>query len=91
MIHRHPNIVKYISSWKKNNKYHLITEEVKPLNLIITSQSTLQICIGLHSVLSAIIFLHEKAQSSHNNICSASLYVTPEGTWKLGGLEYLKK
>lgn len=91
MIHRHPCIVKYISSWIRNNKFHLITEEVKPLTLIITTQSTLQICVGLHSILSAIIFLHKKAQSSHNNICCASIYVSSEGIWKLGGLEYLIK
>lgn len=91
MVHRHPCIVKYISSYTKNNKFYLITEEVKPLAQVLTNQSTLQICIGLHSILTALVFLHEKALSSHNNLCCASIYVTPEGVWKLGGFDYLKK
>ncbi|XP_034934423.1 protein-associating with the carboxyl-terminal domain of ezrin [Chelonus insularis] len=89
MLHRHPCILKYISSWKKGSTYYLATEDVKPLAQVIGTQTTLQICIGLHSILRALIFLHEKALASHNNVCSSSIYVTPEGSWKLGGLEYL--
>lgn len=55
---------------------------------VIGSQTTLQICVGLHSVLRALLFLHENATGSHNNVCSSSVFVTPEGSWKLGGLEY---
>lgn len=89
MLHRHPCILKYISSWRKGSIYYLATEEAKPLVQVIGSQTTLQICIGLHSILRALIFLHEKALASHNNVASSSIYVTPEGSWKLGGLEYL--
>ncbi|XP_008553479.1 protein-associating with the carboxyl-terminal domain of ezrin [Microplitis demolitor] len=89
MLHRHPCILKYISSWRKGSSYYLATEEVKPLAQVIGTQTTLQICIGLHSILRALIFLHEKALASHNNVCSSSIYVTPEGSWKLGGLEFL--
>lgn len=91
MLHRHPCILKYISSWRKGSTYYLATEDAKPLAQVIGSQTTLQICIGLHSILRALIFLHEKALASHNNVCSSSVYVTPEGSWKLGGLEYLCK
>ncbi|XP_066993619.1 protein-associating with the carboxyl-terminal domain of ezrin [Anabrus simplex] len=89
MLHRHPCILKYISSWSKSGRYHLATEEVKPLAHVLDHQTTLQIALGLHSILKALIFLHEKALSSHNNICRAAVYVTPDGTWKLGGFEYL--
>ncbi|XP_058806176.1 protein-associating with the carboxyl-terminal domain of ezrin [Phymastichus coffea] len=88
MIHRHPCILKYVSSWSKGSKFFLATEEVKPLVQVIGSQTTLQICIGLHSILRALLFLHENASGSHNNVCNSSIYVTPEGSWKLGGLEY---
>lgn len=89
MLHRHPCILKFISSWNKNGRIHLATEEVKPLASVITSLTPLQICVGLHSVLKALAFLHDKALSSHNNVCCAAIYVTLDGSWKLGGLEYL--
>ncbi|CAH1401734.1 unnamed protein product [Nezara viridula] len=89
MIHRHPNILKYIGSWRVNDQFHLATEEVFTLQQALPQQTPLQICIGIHSILNAIQFLHEKALSSHNNICQASVFITPEGHWKLGGTEYL--
>lgn len=88
MLHRHPSILKYVSSWSKGSKFYLATEEVKPLIQVIGSQTSLQICIGLHSILKALLFLHQNASGSHNNVCSSSIYVTSEGSWKLGGLEY---
>ncbi|XP_003708144.1 protein-associating with the carboxyl-terminal domain of ezrin isoform X3 [Megachile rotundata] len=91
MLYRHPCILKYISSWFKGSKFFLTTEQVKPLIQSIEAQSTLQICMGLYSILRALVFLHEKAFISHNNICGTSVYVTPEGCWKLGGLECLCK
>ncbi|XP_012234046.2 protein-associating with the carboxyl-terminal domain of ezrin [Linepithema humile] len=91
MLHRHPCILKYISSWSKGSKFFLATEEARPLIQVIEKQNILQICIGLHSILRALIFLHETALASHNNICSSSIYVTAEGYWKLGGLECLCK
>lgn len=91
MLYRHPCILKYISSWSKDSKFYLATEEARPLIQVIEKQNVLQICIGLHSILRALIFLHEVAQASHNNVCSSSIYVTAEGYWKLGGLECLCK
>ncbi|KAG5312084.1 PACE1 protein, partial [Acromyrmex insinuator] len=91
MLHRHPCILKYISSWSKGSKFFLATEEARPLVQVIEKQNILQICIGLHSILRALIFLHETALASHNNVCSSSIYVTSEGYWKLGGLECLCK
>ncbi|GJQ72593.1 hypothetical protein Trydic_g1258 [Trypoxylus dichotomus] len=89
MIHRHPCILKYVSSWQKGSKFHLAVEDVKPLSHVVLSQSSLQLCIGLHSILKALCFLHERAGASHNNVCIGSIYVTKDGNWKLGGMEYL--
>lgn len=89
MLHRHPCILKYVTSWSKGSKFFLSTEEVKPLVQVIELQTSLQICVGLHSILQALLFLHDKAVSLHNNICCSSIYVSTEGNWKLGGLEFL--
>lgn len=89
MLHRHPCILKYVSSWNKGSKYYLAVENVRPLAHVLASQNSLQICVGLHSILKALVFLHEKAFASHNNVCIASIYVTKDGNWKLGGMEYL--
>lgn len=91
MLHRHPCILKYVSSWNKGSKFYLAVEDVKPLSHVLATQNTFQICIGLHSILKALCFLHEKALSSYNNLCTASIYVTKDGSWKLGGMEYLCK
>ncbi|KAG8230921.1 hypothetical protein J437_LFUL002953 [Ladona fulva] len=89
MLYRHPSIVKYVSSWKRGDCWNLATEEVKPLAEVLPQLTPIQICLGLHSILEALIFLHEKAEASHNNICCASIYVSHDGSWKLGGFENL--
>uniref|UniRef100_A0A1B6DLW2 Protein kinase domain-containing protein n=1 Tax=Clastoptera arizonana TaxID=38151 RepID=A0A1B6DLW2_9HEMI len=91
MINRHPCILKYIASWKKGGKLHLATEQVQPLSQVLSSQTALQKCVGLQSILKALVFLHDYVQSSHNNVCRAAIYVTQGGSWKLGGLECLCK
>lgn len=91
MLYRHPCILKYISSWQKNSKYYLAVENVKPLSQILGSLSTLQVSVGLFSILKSLCFLHEKASVSHNNLCTSSIYVTSDGSWKLGGMEFLCK
>lgn len=78
-----------MSSWRKGSEFFLAVEDVKPLSHILPTLNGLQICIGLHSILKALCFLHEKALVSHNNVCVASIYVTKDGRWKLGGMEYL--
>ncbi|XP_057664881.1 protein-associating with the carboxyl-terminal domain of ezrin [Diorhabda carinulata] len=88
MIYRHPCIVKYITSWQLNSKFHLAVEEVTPLSRVLSKLDFLQISIGLHSILKALDFLHSN-RVSHNNVCMSSIYVTKEGDWKLGGMEYL--
>lgn len=89
MLYRHPCILKYISSWYKGSTFYLAVDDVKPLSLILSTQNTLQVCIGLYSILKALCFLHDKACVSHNNICIASIYVTKDNRWCLGGMEYL--
>lgn len=90
-IYRHPNILKYISSWSHQGQLCMATESVSPLTTVLENQTVFEICLGLHDILKAVIFLHEKAFCSHNNVCCASIYVTFDGSWKLGGLEFLSR
>lgn len=86
---RHPNILKYVSSWRSGREITLVTEQCRPLQLCLKTQNAIQICLGLRSVLQALCFVVEQAQMRHLNVCSASIYVTNEGAWKLSGFEFL--
>lgn len=90
MIYRHPCIVKYIDSWQKNSKFYLAIEDVQPLQEMLPLNNY-HIAVGLFRILKALTFLHEN-ELSHNNISISSIYVSSrDGTWKLGGMEYLCK
>ncbi|ENN71125.1 protein-associating with the carboxyl-terminal domain of ezrin [Dendroctonus ponderosae] len=89
MIYRHPCIIRYVSQWKKGCKLYVAVEQVTPLSQVIPHLNTIEICLGLYSILKALCFLHEKAHVSHNNICLACIFVSRDGSWKLGGMEYL--
>lgn len=89
MLLRHPNILKFVNSWNKSGEFNLATEHAKPLSLCLKSHNAIQICLGLRSVLQAVTFLVEKANTRHLNLCMASVYVTDDGTWKLCGFEFL--
>lgn len=87
--YRHPCIVRYISAWQQRSTLHLATEYVLPLSHVLKTLSPLQICIGLNNILRALVFLHDQASMSHNNVSTSAVYVTGDGQWKLGGLQYL--
>ena len=57
---RHPDILKYISSGENiDGSSYLVTEQVEPLELHFPSLSPIELCAGLHSVLKALVFLHD--------------------------------
>lgn len=88
-IHRHPSILRFITSWEKGSLRFLATEPCRPLSLAASTQTDIQICLGLRSILCSLIFLLERAQVRHLNICIASIYVTETGAWRLNGFEQL--
>ncbi|CAH4015686.1 unnamed protein product [Pieris brassicae] len=87
--YRHPFIVRYLSAWQQRSTFHLATEFVQPLAHVLSSQTPLQKCIGINNILQALVFLHEQGCVSHNNISISSIYLSGDGQWKLGGLQYL--
>jgi hypothetical protein len=36
-------------------------------------------------------FLHDVGAACHNNVAVASVLVTPDGRWKLAGMEFVTK
>ncbi|GAB6021961.1 Protein-associating with the carboxyl-terminal domain of ezrin [Chamberlinius hualienensis] len=87
-IYRHPSIVKFLGSGRRNGGYFLVTEQVKPLSGTLLSLSALEICSGLYSVMSALSFCHEKCNLRHNNFGIESVFVASDGTWKVAGMEF---
>ncbi|VDN06984.1 unnamed protein product [Thelazia callipaeda] len=88
---RHPHITKYIDCAVNKHEIWLLTERIQILDLAISNLSPIEIHSGLTHILSALIFLHNKAYICHNNVCPYSIYVTSDGQWKLGGFECAQK
>ncbi|XP_055855424.1 protein-associating with the carboxyl-terminal domain of ezrin [Episyrphus balteatus] len=91
MIYRHPYILRYITSWEQGSHKHLATECVRPLSIALPTLTDIQVCLGLRNVLCSLIFLVEQAQARHLNIAISSIYINSEGSWRLGGFEYVWK
>ncbi|XP_055904654.1 protein-associating with the carboxyl-terminal domain of ezrin [Eupeodes corollae] len=91
MIYRHPYILRYITSWVQGSHKHLATECVRPLSIALPTLTDIQVCLGLRNVLCSLIFLVEQAQARHLNIAISSVYINSEGSWRLGGFEYVWK
>lgn len=89
MLYRHPSILRFITSWEKGSTQHLATERCKTLPSILASQNEIQICLGLRSILCGLVFLSEKASMCHLNVCTSSIYINANGSWRLGGFEHL--
>ncbi|XP_071155177.1 protein-associating with the carboxyl-terminal domain of ezrin-like [Mytilus edulis] len=83
---RHPNILHYIRDGKNDDRF-LVTERATPLSLVLGDLSSMEVASGICNIISALSFLHDKANICHNNICVDTVYVTENGHWKLGGFE----
>ncbi|XP_071947220.1 protein-associating with the carboxyl-terminal domain of ezrin-like [Antedon mediterranea] len=89
---RHPTILKFFASCKNVEGTYLITEQVKPLDLVLENLSSEEICVGMYNIIEALSFLHTRGGVSHNNVCTSSIYVSSQdGGWRLGAMEHLCK
>merc|ERR1719410_2971414 len=93
---RHPYILRIIDTldlndYLKTNKNELVivTEEVIPLKAYLESNERMgdnpenAILWGLYCIIQALKFIHENLGFSHGLLSMDSIYVTPEGDWKL--------
>ncbi|TKR72510.1 hypothetical protein L596_019944 [Steinernema carpocapsae] len=84
---RHPSVLHYHDCIRTPAEITLITERVDVLDVVIGGMDSAEIRAGLLDVVNAMVFLHEKAGISHNSLSASSIFVTPDGRWKLGSFE----
>lgn len=88
-VYRHPGLLKYIDGGIIGGEVVVVTERAVPLlHQDLEMFSPLHISAGLLSIIETLVFLHDRAGVSHNNVSPAGIFVTSDGAWKLWGLEY---
>ncbi|CAJ0582919.1 unnamed protein product, partial [Mesorhabditis spiculigera] len=84
---RHPDILKLLSQ-KDLREGSFLTEYAEPISEHLKKLGSSQVQNGLFSLANALNFLHESARISHNNICTSSIFIRPNGSFALAGFEY---
>lgn len=89
---KHPALVKHLWSYENSEEFCMVTEPIRPLESVIQTLDTTEIIAGLHNVVEALVFLHERGGLSHNNLCLTSVYVSDnDWGWRLGGMDFVCK
>merc|ERR550517_1249252 len=92
---RHPSVLTFLAECDSPASVLLATEPVSPLSehlgeiLDRGPKREYYLAWGIFQLCRALAFLNNDAKLKHNNINSASVFVTRAGDWKLAGLEYV--
>ena len=93
---KHPYVVSFIDSVDAEEDLILVTESVIPLETWLQNRRDSgaavndiiqEVSWGFKCLLTALDFLHTKGMMTHSFICLESIYVCPNGDWKLGSFE----
>ena len=57
---RHPNVLKFLSSYASQETIYLLTELASPLDVFIKALGQIEAIKGLRDVATGLQFLHEK-------------------------------
>lgn len=93
---RHPDILRFIDVVETDASIHIVTERVQPLWTALERWSSKPaksreewLVWGLHRISVALAFINDACQSSHGMIRVESIYISPSGEWRLGGLDLM--
>lgn len=97
MFYRHPYVLSFIEAADMDDSLALVVEACVPLETWLnnlpnndTSDEPVQLqelIWGFKCILMALNFLHTNCSLLHGNLGLHSIFVTPNGDWKLGSLE----
>ncbi|CAE7145252.1 unnamed protein product [Rhizoctonia solani] len=93
---RHPDILKFIDVVETDSSIHIVTERVQPLWAALERWSSKPVksreewlTWGLHRISVALAFINDACQSSHGMVRVESIFISPSGEWRLGGLDVM--
>ncbi|GAA5886151.1 hypothetical protein JCM3774_002997 [Rhodotorula dairenensis] len=85
---RHPNVLKFLDGSESDSAIWVVTEPVHSLATMLDAGMADESKVyGLLHVASALAFLNRDGNCVHGGLRTTSVWVTPGGEWKLGGME----
>ncbi|KAF8995451.1 hypothetical protein BDQ17DRAFT_1365619 [Cyathus striatus] len=93
---RHPDILKFIDAVESESTIYIMTERVRPLHSTLSTYSSRPaqeredwLLWGIHRISIALTFVNDPCASTHGNLSTHSIFLSPSGEWKLGGFELI--